>query len=134
MEGYPAVHHDAELIEHMSALHVRPGDVLVVQLPGLTSERERELIGEMLKRVKAAAGIDDGTPVVVLENGARLGVIRPPPEELAPQPAAQQGEEPVGEPGLRFACGCISTATRRVKVCAKHANADDSDALAAPPP
>lgn len=60
---------------HLQALHVEPGDVLVVTLPGRATDAVCERIAQVLRE-----GFGDDQQILVLDQGAQLGVLRPTSE------------------------------------------------------
>lgn len=69
-----------EWLRELSVLRLRPGDVLVVS-PGPTAmtEAERAALVKSVQRALEWAGLG-GHKVIVLDDGMKLGVLRPDTE------------------------------------------------------
>lgn len=59
--------------DEIRALRLEPGDVVVLQVPHSITREQAEELAERL------SGAFDGHRVVVIDGGARLGLLRPLP-------------------------------------------------------
>lgn len=63
-------------LEEFKILRLEPGDVLVFMHPGRISQDGVERLRRDVRAVLAKAGAQD-VPVMVIEEGSSLGVLRP---------------------------------------------------------
>ena len=59
------------VLEHLSVLHVEPGDVLVLRYPGILSDDAIHHLHESFRNV-----FGEGMKVIVLDQGMELSVAR----------------------------------------------------------
>jgi len=61
-----------DLIKEMQVLELRPGDVIVLKMKGLVSEKVWPRITENFKKI-----VGKDNKVMLLEDGMEIGILRP---------------------------------------------------------
>lgn len=69
---------NAKFIKHLQVLEVKEGDIVIVNLNRKVTMEVAHQLRNYIKSALIDAGHDPGTPVMILEDGVEIGILRRP--------------------------------------------------------